>query len=237
MISTAILFPVLGAFCLWQFLKNRLEQPSVRSLLWKAFASVCFLAVSFVGVWRNVLLGERAEYSLLIMAGLFFGLLGDIWLDLKWNCPKENDGYTFAGFWCFLVGHICFLTAMIRFGEVPHGAADILVPIILSAVLGIAVGMGGKLLSLDYGKFRNITMLYGAVLIATTLVSGRFVLLTRFGNRSFLLFFVGAVLFLISDLILSGTYFGKGKDRPADIISNHVFYYAAQFLIAFSIFV
>ena len=235
MTGIAILFTALGAFCLWRFLKNRVEQPSVRSLLWKAFTSVCFLAVAFAGVWKNALSGVRTEYSLLIMAGLFFGLLGDIWLDLKWNCPKENDGYTFAGFWCFLAGHICFLTAMIRFGEVSHGTADILIPVIISAVLGIAVGMGGKLLSLDYGKFRGITMLYGAVLIATTLVSGRFVLLTHFGSRSFLLLFIGAVLFLISDLILSGTYFGEGKDRPADIISNHVFYYAAQFLIAFSI--
>lgn len=230
-----VVLAAAGAFCLWRFLKNRLQQPSVRSLLWKACTSVCFLAAAFMGVWKNVLSGIRAEYSLLIMAGLFFGLLGDIWLDLKWNCPEENDGYTFAGFWCFFAGHICFLTAMIRFGEVPYGLWDIMIPLVLSAVLGIAVGMGGKLLSLDYGKFRGITMLYGAVLIATTLVSGRFVLLTHFSSRSFLLFFIGAVLFLISDLILSGTYFGKGKDRPADIITNHVFYYAAQFLIAFSI--
>ena len=232
-----LLFPILGAVCLWHFLKNRLEHPSGRSLLWKTFASVCFLAVAFAGVWENALSGERTEYSLLITAGLFFGLLGDIWLDLKWNCPEENDRYTFAGFWCFLAGHICFLTAMIRFGGVPFKAMDIAIPLILAAVLGVAVGAGGKLLSLDYGRFKRITMLYGAVLIATTLVSGRFVLLTRFEDTSFLLFFAGAVLFLISDLILSGTYFGKGKDRPSDIILNHLFYYAAQFLIAFSIIV
>ena len=30
-----------------------------------------------------------------------------------------------------------------------------------------------------------------------------------------LMILIGGVLFLISDLILSGTYFGKGKDRPA----------------------
>ena len=51
-------------------------------------------------------------------------------------------------------------------------------------------------------------------------------------NTTLWLFFTGAVLFLISDLILSGTYFGTGKRRPKDVISNHIFYYAAQYLIA-----
>ena len=39
----------------------------------------------------------------------------------------------------------------------------------------------------------------------------------------------------ISDLILSGTYFGEGKDRPVDVITNHAAYYIAQFIIATSI--
>ena len=47
--------------------------------------------------------------------------------------------------------------------------------------------------------------------------------------------FVGGVFFLISDLILSGTYFGEGKDRPVDIVTNHMTYYIAQYLIALSI--
>ena len=47
--------------------------------------------------------------------------------------------------------------------------------------------------------------------------------------------FVGLVFFLISDLILSGTYFGEGKDRPVDVITNHAAYYIAQFIIATSI--
>ena len=45
----------------------------------------------------------------------------------------------------------------------------------------------------------------------------------------------GGVLFAVSDLILSGTYFGEGKERPFDIISNAITYYLAQYVIAFSI--
>ncbi len=45
----------------------------------------------------------------------------------------------------------------------------------------------------------------------------------------------GSVFFLVSDFILSGTYFGSGKSRPVDIVTNHVTYYIAQFAIALSL--
>lgn len=228
------LFPVLGVMCLWQFLKNRVQRASMRSLLWKTGTSICFLAVSFAGVWFHAAEGREGTFSLLVTAGLFFGLLGDIWLDLKWNCPSESDGYMFAGFWCFAAGHVLFLIALIGFSGVSVSNIRIIITLILAAVIGIAVGMGGKLLALEYGRFKNITMLYGALLIGTTLVSGNLLLQAHGKSLPLFLFFTGAVLFLISDLILSGTYFGKGKDRPKDIIANHICYYAAQFLIAFA---
>ena len=230
-----ILFVILGAVCLANFLKNRLQKPCARSLLWKAGTSVCFLAAAFCGLWQNRMHESGSEFSLLVAAGLFFGLLGDIWLDLKWNCPEENDRYTFAGFWCFAAGHVFFLTALIWYGGSSWSVAGIVIPLVLAAILGIAVGMGGKLLSLDYGRFKGITMLYGALLIGTVLTSGSCILQTHFERPVFILMFIGGVLFLISDLILSGTYFGKGKVRPVDIVSNHVFYYAAQFVIAFAV--
>ena len=46
------------------------------------------------------------------------------------------------------------------------------------------------------------------------------------------LLFIGGVFFAISDLILSGTYFGVGKERPIDLTLNYITYYTAQFLIA-----
>ena len=49
------------------------------------------------------------------------------------------------------------------------------------------------------------------------------------------MFFIGSVLFAASDLILSGTYFSEGRERPVDITSNYICYYAAQFLIAYSL--
>ena len=36
------------------------------------------------------------------------------------------------------------------------------------------------------------------------------------------LLFAGGVLFALSDLVLSGTYFGEGKERPVDLILNYL---------------
>ena len=59
---------------------------------------------------------------------------------------------------------------------------------------------------------------------------------TQFSSVATMVLVGGGVLFAISDLILSGTYFGEGKERPVDIITNGVTYYLAQFAIAFSLF-
>ena len=230
-----LIFLIAGAVFLVLFLKERIRRPSSLSLIFKALTSVCFLSVAFSGIWIHASSDGAVKTDLLVAAGLFCGLLGDIWLDLKWNCPAESDRYTFAGFWSFAAGHVLFLISLIVYQRGDAGPFGILIPLLLAAVLGIAVGMGGKLMGLDYGRFRNITMLYGTLLISTTLVSGRLLVGSHFQSRALMLFFAGAVLFLLSDLVLSGTYFGKGKNRPKDVILNHVLYYAGQFLIAFSV--
>jgi hypothetical protein len=44
----------------------------------------------------------------------------------------------------------------------------------------------------------------------------------------------GAILFLLSDLVLVMTYYDNKDSRPF-IVVNHVLYYAAEFTIALSI--
>ena len=59
--------------------------------------------------------------------------------------------------------------------------------------------------------------------------------MSGFANTGLLMMFIGGVLFAVSDLILNLTYFAEGHEQPFDLISNSVTYYAAQFIIAFSI--
>jgi hypothetical protein len=53
----------------------------------------------------------------------------------------------------------------------------------------------------------------------------------------YILMFIGGILFLISDMILSAMYFDKNqsKNTSVNVVLNHATYYAAQFCIASSI--
>ena len=46
---------------------------------------------------------------------------------------------------------------------------------------------------------------------------------------------IGSILFLLSDAVLSNTFFGRGKDKPFHLFINHFLYYAGQYLIAASV--
>ena len=73
------------------------------------------------------------------------------------------------------------------------------------------------------------------MLFSTLCLSASLALAYGFADPALNCFFAGAVLFTLSDLVLSGTYFGEGKDRPVDIILNYILYYSGQFLIALSL--
>ena len=87
-------------------------------------------------------------------------------------------------------------------------------------------------MKLRYGKFKPMVLAYGVVLFAMVALSGSLALCYGWQETPLNLLFIGGVSFAISDLILSGTYFGTGRDRPVHLALNYLTYYAGQFLIA-----
>jgi len=92
-----------------------------------------------------------------------------------------------------------------------------------------------KPMKLHFGKMKPIAFAYGILLFSTLFLSLSLCIFWGWQERALAFMFIGAVLFTASDLVLSGTYFGVGRDRPVDIILNYVTYYPAQFLIALSL--
>lgn len=231
-----IILLIFGALDLCWFLYERVKANSTRAAMIKSSVSVLFMAVAAVA-WASIPDGAvHVKFAPFLLLGLLCGLLGDIWLDLKWVYPKENDIYTFAGFYAFAVGHILFIIGLIW----QYGAGVPILYIILPLLIACGVGAGNLALApvmkMNYGKFKAITGIYGAILFGMTLLAGSLALYNHFDVMTLNLMFVGGILFAISDLILSGTYFSTGKNRPVDVITNHTAYYIAQFIIATSIF-
>ena len=212
------------------FVREKIRAYSVKAVLIKAVVSTLFIAVGVLGMAVSAV-NPNLMGSFVVM-GLVCGLLGDIWLDLKNVFPAQKLPFMYAGFAAFGVGHILYIAGMLDRFYPPNGLAYVLVPIALAVVLSLVNALLEKPMKLQYGRMKPVVVGYGILLFSTLLVSGSLALYHGWNEASLNLFFAGAVLFTASDLVLSGTYFGTGKERPLDFVLNYFTYYPAQFLIA-----
>lgn len=227
-----IIFICLGAASLTLFLLEKTKRYSLKAVFLKTTTSLFFIATAAVS-----LIAKGYHYlSIFVVLGLFMGLLGDIWLDLKYVYKQNDAEFTYAGFISFGIGHILYMCGL--FLEFYHGenVLYIILPFVVGTLVSVGNILGEKVMKLNFGKFKLISFIYGAILFSMTLSALSLSILHGFQKPTLIMFFVGGLLFALSDLILSGTYFGEGKERPIDITSNGITYYAAQFILAFSIF-
>ena len=221
---------VFGIICTVVFIHKREANSSHFALILKTSSSMLFIMTAIVAVYYNK--GDM-RYGILIALGLVFSMLGDIWLDLKWIYPKDVKYFLYGGFIFFLLGHVCYTSAM----GLSNGMTvlEFLPCLIAPAAVAGGMQLAAKPLRLDFTGYRFITTLYSFFLTMTLSVSITLAVRTH-GEVSQVLMSSGAFLFFISDFILSNTYFGKNKVSKPYIASNHAFYYAGQFLIAMSVF-
>ena len=229
----------LGAVSLISFLANYNKKRTVIGVFNKMIVSLFFIAVAFFGIIEavNAFNGPVIKYGLCIMFGLVFGLLGDIYLDQKWVYVKDMKQYLNAGFIVFAIGHIFYCVALSRMAGLTFKWMCI------GFGLGAVVAVGNLILEKPtkqkFGQFKAIATVYAcfvgatpgfalAAFLKTLIVDGTF-------NVAFLVFDIGAVFFLLSDLILSPMYFGEGKNTPKNFVLNHLTYYIGQYMFALSV--
>lgn len=198
------------------------QKKYVPAVALKGTASLFFVLLGFLGLSAATLPG----FAKVVVAGLVFGLLGDVCLNLRFVLEKAGQKVFLAGIAAFLVGHILYLAALIPL------AAKVWVWL-LSGVIVAAALLYWILTSVEAEKaFKIFGVVYiGAVVLMTAVSVGVYV--TRHTSGS-LLYMVGAVLFTLSDIILIFNTFtkdGKAWMRPANLL----LYYLGQVLIALSI--
>lgn len=217
---------IVGILATAVFLVLRVQRGGIAALYAKAVASLCFIATAIAATNENRLFLDFGSW---MTFGLVFGLLGDVWLDLKWIYLQDKDSYLYSGFIFFLLGHVCFVTAVFKVG--PYTPASLIVAFAAALVIAFVAILMEKPLKMRYGKFKWIVFLYSFMLALTMTMSMTLAVITGF-EKMWTVMSVGGLLFLLSDLVLSGMYFGEGKNTSFNVILNHTLYYAAQFIMA-----
>lgn len=236
------------------FIIKRKAVVTVDVVLRKALASilfiitaVCALIPSFAPILKleqfdllsskalPVALNAAFASVLFVIVGLCFGMLGDIWLDLKYAHKEGEKRYLNAGFLSFLIGHLFYSLFMFIYYKPKFGWIAFLSG---AVVVACFTAFTEDILKVKYGESKKITVTYMAVLGGTLSLAGDCMIESGFTYMS-IIFFAGMVFFIASDALLAGIYFGndeKARTSRLSIVLNHTLYYIGQYLIAASLF-
>ena len=218
---------LLGAISLIMFLIARDRNGSPAALLLKTITSFLFIGVAFTS-FMVYSIQEFTTFFALIMMGLVCGLIGDIVLDLKIMYKESSSLYQHGGMVAFFVGHVFYLAALLIYFGFSWMA---LVAALILAIIIVCVSK--FILKFNFAEHSIDTYAYSFAL-SYMMTQACYAAITQGYTTSTVLLAAGAILFLLSDLVLVMTYYDN-KDSKPFIVVNHVLYYAAQYAIALSI--
>ena len=227
----------LGLIAFIVFVAKCNKKRSVEGVFIKNITSLFFILTAAFGILAT----GNYFYGTLLLIGLAFGMLGDIYLDQKWVYPNDMKKYLYAGFISFGIGHFFFMGAMIwqLMQFYFFNKFFCFIPLALGAVVAVGNLLLEKPMKPDFGEFSPIVTIYSFILATMVGYAVLGAVVTAVYDSKyfdkFITFAIGAVFFLVSDLILSPMYFGKGKNTPLNFVLNHATYYLGQFLIALTV--
>ncbi|MDR0884563.1 MAG: lysoplasmalogenase [Oscillospiraceae bacterium] len=242
-----LILPLVG---LCVYIPLRIKKRLRPALLIKTGLSVAFILFALRGIVTQYVADDRFSASpwvdknvlftsLLVIAGLVCGLIGDIFLDLKDIHIDTQSHYMFVGFSSFMLGHFFYFAAIFHAYQYQGDAWGLALPLAAGFGLLMFLGMAAleKPMKLDYGKFRPILLVYTFVLSTMTaypLAIGFYAMDATMAS----IFGVGMVLFFLSDLVLSQVYFSTARKEPSPvhIALNYILYYGGQFTIAAALY-
>ena len=243
------IFVSLGIIFLILFLIKRDKHGSILACMIKTLTSMMFIITALLAMHNK----NKFEIQyILIVIGLIFGMIGDILLDLKvyfkslninYNVDIKNHDYLmYFGMASFGIGHILYIISAYLLSN------NLWFYLIISLIIGLflislIMIISIKLLKMNYNKFLIPSICYGFLLSSFVMFS-IFKIINNYSIGNLLLL-LGSILFILSDLVLSMTYFSKEEDYQKEgilnpesrfmISINHILYFGAQFLIALCI--
>lgn len=213
---------VLAAIFIW-------VEKSERYVAADAIKGAASLVFVVLGLLSASLASDAADpaYVSLILVGLVIGAVADVVLNLRYVFEGSKGKAAFlAGILVFLAGHVAYLLAVARHCSM------------LPLFVGIGLVLTGALMMWIFGRieaapaFKIFGVFYiGAITVMNCVAIGA---LISNPSAHAAMFVCGALLFLLSDIILILNTFGP-ESRFTWRVSNLMLYYVGQLLIALSL--
>lgn len=214
MTITSILCLCLAALFMW----TEKKENYMGAVILKGLASLCFVLV-------GVMAGNGGQLAKLIVTGLLLGCVADVLLNLRWVFPKKGQLIFLVGILVFLGGHVVYLAAVLPMAD--NWAVCVVVGVVLTALL--MKWIFSKITAKKAFKIFGVFYLGAIMLLNCVAVSNLMTAPSAFTG----LFVAGALLFLISDIVLILNTFGQ-KSKFSLRVTNLSLYYIGQLLIAWS---
>ena len=214
MTITSILCLCLAALFMW----TEKKEHYMGAVILKGLASLCFVLV-------GVMAGNGGQLAKLIVTGLLLGCVADVLLNLRWVFPKKGQLIFLVGILVFLGGHVVYLAAVLPMAD--NWAVCVVVGVVLTTLL--MKWIFSKITAKKAFKIFGVFYLGAIMLLNCVAVSNLMTAPSAFTG----LFAAGALLFLISDIVLILNTFGQ-KSKFSLRVTNLSLYYIGQLLIAWS---
>ncbi len=201
------------------FLWTENQGKYVQAVVLKGLASICFVVL-------GLLSSPGTHMAKLIVTGLILGCIADVLLNLRWVFKEKGQAIFLVGILVFLSGHIFYLAAILPICQ--SKMLCILAGVVLTALLMMWIfkRITAKMAFKIFGVFY-----IGAIMILNCVAVGNLISVPSAFTG---IFAVGAVLFLISDIVLILNTFGS-ETKMSLRITNIGLYYIGQLLIALSL--
>lgn len=229
----SIILLSLGVVMSAVFIVSKVTNYSLKTIIFKTIASLLFVAL---GVYLFITVEGHFLFKLFTMLGLIFGMLGDVLLGFKYITTKTKKYWILAGMFAFAFGHISYIVALFLEFYVSGQVLFLVLPFVTALCLSGIYMVISRKVGISFGKLLPFGLFYLLCLSTMFSTSLYMAILHGFSITSGVLFFIGAFFFVCSDSMLTGSYFKPGQ-RPKWYNGLYsVFYYLAQFIIAFSLF-
>lgn len=201
---------------------SRIKGVYVLMVIFKTTSSLLFLAIAHFAQ-KECQKEHKTTYYKLMSLGLFFSLLGDVFLVIK-----GIDTLFILGVFSFACAHIFYTIAFFQFEKMSK--VNLILTILLFSFL---FWLMSNKEWVDLGQLKPIIL--GYALLLSLMAAKSFSALKYYKENPYFvtLTILGALLFFVSDCLLLFAFFGKQDLSYLETVNNPI-YYVGQSLFGLS---